>query len=425
MKKFTKQFAVTAALLFTALICMGIVYIDNTTHFFKYEGGFIRFYVHTNFVWGVDTNTGFIGINTTNTVSSYDLRGKNQTNAATGNGASGATSGALTGISGAGGSSSDPSAAAGGTGGGFIFTSGPGGAAPVATNDSTGGNGGVLTLTAGAGAAGGGQSTNSATGGTGGQLTIGAGAGGSVSSAATNAVAGAGGSVVLNAGTPGSLFSGWSRKGGNGGSVTLTARNGSSGTRTNSGDGGTVTITAGSSGNTSSGGNPGTAGAVNITAGNGGTGDTNANGGSIKLQGGTGATAGEIQLNLTGGATVASNFTYQVNAWTAETNSTANTNITVNFDQGVVDLYLTNNASFTNFARVPSSQRARLVTFRITPQLVNRTVVYPTLGGASFGVYCETNANSPMWTTLTQGSRYRMTFDAIATNVAVTITEWK
>jgi hypothetical protein len=124
------------------------------------------------------------------------------------------------------------------------------------------------------------------------------------------------------------------------------------------------------------------------------------------------------------GNSQASNFWHRASYRNGATNSTVNTNMTVNFNAGIVDLYLTNNVSFTNFANVPASNYAALAVFRIHVQGVNRTAVWPTLGGPSFGVYCETNTASPLWTTLTNGTRYRLTFDAFGTNIATTLTAW-
>lgn len=106
------------------------------------------------------------------------------------------------------------------------------------------------------------------------------------------------------------------------------------------------------------------------------------------------------------------------------TNGSANTNLTLAFDQGVEDWYPTNNLSLTNFTGLDGGKSKSIVRF-ITPQLVNRTVVWPTLGGASFGSYWYTNDNSFMWSTLTSGVTYALSITTRGTNAHVSITKWK
>ena len=61
----------------------------------------------------------------------------------------------------------------------------------------------------------------------------------------------------------------------------------------------------------------------------------------------------------------------------------------------------------------------------VVPQLINRTVVYPTLGAAGYSVRSYTNSNSQMWTTLTNGSAYAISISGFGTNLFWAITEWK
>lgn len=52
MKTFLKRFAAVSAVLCVALLCMGIVYIDNTKHYFYQAGGLVQMFVNTNYVFG-------------------------------------------------------------------------------------------------------------------------------------------------------------------------------------------------------------------------------------------------------------------------------------------------------------------------------------------------------------------------------------
>lgn len=107
----------------------------------------------------------------------------------------------------------------------------------------------------------------------------------------------------------------------------------------------------------------------------------------------------------------------------AATNSTANTNITIDYSLAIVSLHLTNNASFTNTANAPTNSSASVV-YIITPEVVNRTIVWPTLGAPSFGRFWRTNANAPMLTTLIVGNVYALSITPYETNDLVSLTRW-
>jgi len=119
-----------------------------------------------------------------------------------------------------------------------------------------------------------------------------------------------------------------------------------------------------------------------------------------------------------------SNVLYLLSTQLVATNTTVNSNLTVNYNIGAVDLFITNSISLTNHTGLAANTSKTTVLF-IQPQLVNRTVVYPTLGGPSFGQRWFTNANSPMWTTLTGGVTYVMSLTSRGTNVHASISEWK
>lgn len=291
MKTFLKRAAITCGILVTALLCMGIIFIDTTQNYWYVNSGFVKLIVSNQTdqaIMTVDTNTFRVGFNSNNTLFAFIVNGRKPTNTTTSIGSSAANSGLIAFRGGGGGDTTIPTTGTGGAGGGVNAIGGMGGFAPLATTNATGGAGGAFALTGGAG--GGtvaGVATNSTIGGLGGAVSLFGGVGGEPSTASTQTVSGAGGAVTLTAGSSSAPSAGWSRKTSAGGLVTITAGPSGNSTRTNSGDGGPVNITAGGSGNVlTAPGNPGTAGKVNITAGAGGTGDTNANGGGIFLRGG-------------------------------------------------------------------------------------------------------------------------------------------
>lgn len=107
----------------------------------------------------------------------------------------------------------------------------------------------------------------------------------------------------------------------------------------------------------------------------------------------------------------------------AATNSTANTNITVNYDQGVRHIILTNNASFTNHSGLEMG-KSKSVILILEPTLVNRTFVWPSLGVPSFGGFWRTNINAPIFSTGTAGVVYVLSITTYDTNQLVSMTIW-
>ena len=108
------------------------------------------------------------------------------------------------------------------------------------------------------------------------------------------------------------------------------------------------------------------------------------------------------------------------------TNS-SQSNIVINFNQPAVEIFATNNLSFTNYSGIVAGMgAAKNVRIHILPQLINRTVIWPTLGVPANGVQWKTNANSNMgWTTLTNGNEYVLSLSSRGTNIFASITEWK
>lgn len=320
MKK--RSLALGILLGIAVVVSLGIVYIDNIKHYFITAGGLTQFFVNTNYVFGVDTNTGRIGFGVTNTTVYLQVVGKKPATNALGNGTSAAASGRIDIVGGNGGDTFAPTSASGGAGGLITLTGGTGGEAPLATTNNTGGTGGTVLIIAGTGGGGNvtGVATNANTGGTGGSVAINGGTGGVPTSPATNTVSGNGGGFTAAAGDSASPSAGWARKTGTGGSVSFTAGVSGNSTRTNSGNGGSVTFTAGNSGNVlttpgnsgmpgaislnagnagsaAAGGNPSPGANVSINGGNGSTGDTNSNGGRVHIVGGvpgSGAVAGDV-----------------------------------------------------------------------------------------------------------------------------------
>lgn len=309
MKPFIKRLALVMGLLFTALICMGIVYIDTIQNYWYVNGGFVKLVVSNQTgqaIMTVDTNLFGVGFNTNNTVSSFAVQGRSPSNAINASaGVSASVSGGIRMTAGKGGDTTRPTSASGGTGGAFNFHAGTGGDAPLATTNNTGGTGGSMFLNAGNG--GGtplGVATNTTSGGSGGSFALTAGNGGQPSTPSTNTLGGAGGLLSISGGLGGTPSAGWSRIGGHGGGITYAGGNGGSGTRTNGGNGGALTYTGGAAGSTSSGGNPGNPGTVEFLGGAGGTGDTNSDGAHVFLSGGapgSGAVPGNVVLARTSG----------------------------------------------------------------------------------------------------------------------------
>lgn len=106
------------------------------------------------------------------------------------------------------------------------------------------------------------------------------------------------------------------------------------------------------------------------------------------------------------------------------TNGSANSNLIISVAVPYRDIFFTNSITITNWTALTSGTVSNFVYF-LHPMLINRTVVYPTLGGSSFGICTFTNANSPMWTTLTQGVTYALSGTTRGTNVHLSISEWK
>lgn len=308
MKTFAKRLGISCGVLLGAALCMGIVYIDSINHYWRVggdSGSYVQLIVSNKLVLGVNTNTGRIGINSSNQNSvSVDVVGLHAATNLTGNGGSASTSGRIRMTGGAGGASFLTTTASGGTGGAIQMTSGAGGEVPFATTNATGGAGGSVFITGATGGSGS-LATNSITGGAGGGIVAQAGAGGTSSFATTQAVSGAGGSFTIIGGSSSAPSGGWSRKTSDGGAVAISAGGAGDSVRTNSGAGGNVTINAGSSGDvTTAPGDPGAAGYVEILGGRGGSGGTNANGGALYLSGGTGAITGPIIIGVTASGTV-------------------------------------------------------------------------------------------------------------------------
>ena len=104
------------------------------------------------------------------------------------------------------------------------------------------------------------------------------------------------------------------------------------------------------------------------------------------------------------------------------TNSTVNSNITINVDVNSRYLYVTNSISLTNVSGLASGKSGSC-SLLFVPQAVNRTVVYPNLGwnNPGFGYRVATNANNTLWTTLTNGVGYVLSVSFWDTNMIWTL----
>ena len=148
---------------------------------------------------------------------------------------------------------------------------------------------------------------------------------------------------------------------------------------------------------------------------------------NVSTVNGTGTGTGwSVPTNLYVQQIIGTNLTRSVVTQLVATNSTVNSNLTVNFlGTQRIKLYPTNNLSFTNFANLPLDGEERTVVYYVRPQLINRAIVWPTLGGNSFGVHVFTNANCPVWTTLTNGNLAILSITAVDTNLTILVSEVK
>lgn len=318
MKTFIRRTSLVCGLLFTAVLCLGVVYIDTINNYWKFNGGFIQLMVNTNGVntngivasFSVKTNTLRVGINTNNDTFGTMILGALPPPVQSALGDNANSTGAIFMKGGDGGSANRPTTATGGQGGRVEINGGAGGEALSAVTNATGGPGGVFLFSGGTGGgAATGVATNATTAGAGGQFNLSGGSGGSPSTPSTNTVGGLGGAGVLAGGSGGSPSAGWARKGGTGGPFTITGGAGGTGVRTNGGNGGAVTITGGAAGPVTSDGNAGAGapGLVEILGGAGAVstgGGTNSNGGTVFIAGGapaSGASPGDVVLARTSG----------------------------------------------------------------------------------------------------------------------------
>lgn len=108
---------------------------------------------------------------------------------------------------------------------------------------------------------------------------------------------------------------------------------------------------------------------------------------------------------------------------TVATNSSAS-NLVINLRTNKYYFTATNNITVTNLVGIAEGISSD-TTIIIEPQLIPRAITYPTMGGASFGIYANTNDNAQMWTTLTNGSKYALTISAFGTNTFWSISRWK
>lgn len=109
------------------------------------------------------------------------------------------------------------------------------------------------------------------------------------------------------------------------------------------------------------------------------------------------------------------------------TNS-ALSNIVVNFAQtNIVELWITNNVTFTNWSNIPDFGATPNIIYLIRPVLINRGVNWGNLGlsNPGYNVAIGTNINAPMWTTLTNGKTYSLTITRVRTNLFPVITLWE
>lgn len=121
------------------------------------------------------------------------------------------------------------------------------------------------------------------------------------------------------------------------------------------------------------------------------------------------------------------NIGYLVENRLIATNSSVS-NIVVSFSQtNTVEIWLTNNATFTNWTGIADDSQRNDKLIIIRPQLITRGVNWGNLGlsNPGFSVAIATNANNLLWTSLTNGKTYALSLTRIRTNIFPTLTLWE
>ena len=107
----------------------------------------------------------------------------------------------------------------------------------------------------------------------------------------------------------------------------------------------------------------------------------------------------------------------------------ANSNQTIWLGQtNVSDLLISTNVTFTNFNGITAGRSASFTAFmKVTNAAANVGVNWGNLGGSNpgYAVALWTNANAPMWTTLTNTKTYVLSVTSRGTNLHPTITLWE
>lgn len=384
MKQFTKRAALVCGLLCTALLCMGIVYIDTTQNFWSTAGGFVRLTVSNNVsTITVSTNTphGF-GYRTNNILFSFMVQGAKPGTNSTGNGSTANNSGSIFMTAGGGGDAATNSPAnAGSAGGRLILSSGPGGVSLNASSNASGGGGGVVQILGGNGGAPSVNASNTV-GGAGGIFTFFSGNGGSPSGGAITRKGGNGGDMNFDPGQGGNSIN---TNGGNAGRFNIDSANGGTATGTGNGgsggdlqlisgaggiasgtgiggNGGSALVSAGAAAASSGGGNAGAPGGVSIVGGNGAAGATNSNGGNVIIGGGSpgsGANAGNVLLGMSAAGTPLGNVGVGTNNPQAKLHVAGDIAMTGAALPAYLGASPTNNVQTTNwFGRVQASAAA-------------------------------------------------------------------
>jgi hypothetical protein len=113
----------------------------------------------------------------------------------------------------------------------------------------------------------------------------------------------------------------------------------------------------------------------------------------------------------------------------AATNTTAGTNFAINFspnNTNHIDFFTTNWwCQWTNISGLAQGSLANK-TIRITPSAPgqNLTNIWPV--GRQHGIYqWTTNANSPIWTVLTNAKTYVLSLTAYGTNIHASMSLWE
>ena len=106
--------------------------------------------------------------------------------------------------------------------------------------------------------------------------------------------------------------------------------------------------------------------------------------------------------------------------------SDANTNIVVDFNNATVSIFTSETFTLTNFAGLESGEGTvvKYLDMDVIPS-ATKSITFPSFGASSYNVRLWTNANSTVFTAITNGVRYTLTWKAKGTNLWLVGNAWQ